>query len=926
MQFLKAIQPFLLASFISFSVYAEQAGDRYEKALKAFHQGQTEAAVIHLKSSLQISPDFTPARILLGKIYLQQEDCLSSEKELQNALDSGGDWSQILPMLVECKIQLNKIEQADELLIQYKYKYQNDPSILTLKSKLLLQQEKYTQAESLLNQVIQYAPDLLEAKLVLAETYEKQLKLESAQTVVQQVLEVSAQNVPANLLFARILESSNQLTESLAIYDKILAFSSENVLALLGKTSILQKLGRGEEALNLVVSLRDRMPNNPFVNLLYATISGANLDQGRETKSILADINHQLSLVDKEKVPSSQIYLLTGYVNYLTAKYDSARRDFLNYKLMNENDAQIYKILAETEIKRKDTAQAYQYYLEYNFRKPKDEFGLTRLLSLASKHETKQEFKSRLEKAYQAFPHNNSIRNHLVALNIADNNLTQARQLIAQNSSVSNNFLLDLELARLLIQLNELPLAGKVVSSLIQQDALNPHSHQTAANLYLKAGNLPEARKFLEQALAIQADFYPALLTLASIELNAKNYDEVTSILDKVQGNQEEVNGLKASLAIAQGQYYKAINLLEANYLKNKALTTAKSLIELYLRTNEQNKAEALITTIVKENRLDPDVLDFQVRLAIANNQVDSATRALRTLFGLNYDKAQLLKRLFVLNTQAGDLEGQVKIINRLEKLDVEETEILFLTAQYQLNAKQFSKAANSLKQLVSFAGTNESIRELEFNLAFETQDYALAEKIISNLFLTTRKVEHFKSLIGTLLKQAKYSEAEAQLKVWINQYPKDMTAIYLLASCYKQQNKLSLTISLLEKANESLESAITHHKLAYLYQTESLEKAVKHAEKAYKLQSESVAFTDTYGWFLALSERYSEALHYLRLAHAKNASQPDLVYHLAYTLDKLNRHYEAYELLDNVLKRQFEFKNKSNAVKLKDKLERVIR
>jgi putative PEP-CTERM system TPR-repeat lipoprotein len=909
----------LTVLFFPLLTFAAQVGDSYEKALKAFYEKDYSAAKIHLKNGLKTSPDFLPARILLGKIYFQQEDCLSSEKENEIALNSGGDWSEILPVLIACKIQLNKVDEG--LAIIARYSIENQAILLSLKAKLIKEKEQYAQAITLLNQALVINPNFTDARLTLADIYFRQQKNDQAKALVLEVISGDDSNIPAQLLLARIYEANADNDLALATYDKLLILDSEHTLSLLGKASLLQKLKRTDEALEIILLLRNKMPDNPFVNLLHATIIGAHTDvdtgQQNETQQILRDLRDQLSTIDEDSIPNNQVDLLKGYVSYLNTQYESAFSHFQAYKLNNQHDTSIYKLLAETELKKRNNKSAYQYYLKYVESEPNDEFAAVRLVSLAREFEPFEEYQKRLESSFSLFPKNNSIRNHLVAVYVAQQRNEEAKKILQENSDISDNYQLDIELAKLLISLNELKQAGIVVSNLIAQYPLNPYSHDVAAELYLKAGNTAKAEVFMQQALTLDPDFTPALLALASIRLNEKNYNAANAFINQIKSNDKKVNQLKAALAIEQGDNTTAMQTLALNYEKYKGVDTASSLIELYLRDHQYTQAASLLAEVYPDNRLNTNILDFKVRLALAVNDIKNADKFTGVLFGLYYNNARLLKRLFLFYTQTANLAKQAQVLEQLKNLDVAQDEYLFLVMQYQLNAKKYDNAALSLEKLKQQLGNNISLLEFEYNLLFETKAYAKAEHLISALFHKTGSDKHLKSLIGVLISQEKYREVVTVLEAWIKQYQTDLAAIYLLSSTLEQQNKTTAAITLLEDSLSQVQHSMTHHRLVGLYRNVDDAKALAHAEKAYALSPENYVFSESYGWLLVLNKEYKQGLYYLRLAQAKNTQSPTIIYHVAYALNKLDRPFEAKDLLNKLLKRNIDFDEKAKTIEL---------
>ncbi|WP_016956100.1 XrtA/PEP-CTERM system TPR-repeat protein PrsT [Catenovulum agarivorans] len=884
-------------------LYAEsQRNQYYEVALADYRQGSLAAAVINLKNSLQQSPSYTPARILLGQIYVEQEDYISANKELTIALTDNGDWRKILPLLVQSKIQLSEIDQAIELVESYPF--ERDADIVIYRARLAMLKESYTTAEDAVAQVLQNIPTHTQAQLLQAELLLKQNALDLAIKQIEQILSTSPDNIKALLLLAQSKQQQEDLPQALAAYDRILSLQPEHTLALFGKTSLLQKLQRGEESLALSLRLRDKLPNNPFAKLLHAVVAGSNQTDEREVKEILNDINAQLSVIDQEKVPSSQIKLMSGYVNYLSKNYQSAKRDFLNYKLNNPDDSVIYKMLAETEIKLNNLSQALFYYQEYLQRHPENELALAKMLSLAKTQWPLEEYAKQLAKARTQFPENVSFRNHQAAVFIAQGHKEKAHALL-KTATQSNIFQLDLQLSQLLVEIEEYTLAGEIISALLTQQPLNPLSHQTAAELYIKVGQTERAQQFLQQALQIRADYAPALLLLASLAVKQNELSLAHSYLQKIDHKNTTWYQLSASLAMQQNDYAKALNYLQASQKIETELSTTKAIIELHLRMQQYNDAYQLLSQALEQSNLDAELLHLHIKYQLLIHQAVSA-KTFNTLFGLYYDDANKLFELYSLAARAGNNEIQQKLIRRIAQLDHDPARLLYVRVQQAINQADV-KAAHQLIQQLKLADQQANyamaIEELEYNLAYQTQNWPLAQNIISNLFTKTRSAQHFKAYIGVVLQQQQFILAEQLLDDWLSVHPSDVTAINLQSQVLQQLNKTDKLLDLLTLANNKMENAVILHKLAHLLTNTSFSQALQYAKRAVELAPTNPAYTDTYGWLLFQDKQYDKALEYLRISESSDAKNPYVLYHLSATLVALKRTNEALEILQNLIK-----------------------
>ncbi|MCP5111592.1 MAG: tetratricopeptide repeat protein, partial [bacterium] len=73
---------------------------------------QFEAAVIELRNVLQESPGNVPARVLLGRVFLEQDKPREAAAALEKGLELGGDQNLILVPLGQAYLQLLEPERV----------------------------------------------------------------------------------------------------------------------------------------------------------------------------------------------------------------------------------------------------------------------------------------------------------------------------------------------------------------------------------------------------------------------------------------------------------------------------------------------------------------------------------------------------------------------------------------------------------------------------------------------------------------------------------------------------------------------------------------------------------------------------------------------------------------------------------------------
>jgi tetratricopeptide (TPR) repeat protein len=150
--------------------------------------------------------------------------------------------------------------------------------------------------------------------------------------------------------------------------------------------------------------------------------------------------------------------------------------------------------------------------------------------------------------------------------------------------------------------------------------------------------------------------------------------------------------------------------------------------------------------------------------------------------------------------------------------------------------------------------------------------------------------------------------------------------ATHLLADYYSQGgNGAEAKALYILLANQSayVGKPLVLNNLANIYIDEGkLDTAFNYAEQAYNALPGNQAILDTYGWVASLQGKHEFALDLLRSSFAMNASDPEVRYHIAITLHKLNRNEEALDEIAILLSDFADFKYRNDAIALQQQIQ----
>jgi Tfp pilus assembly protein PilF len=125
-----------------------------------------------------------------------------------------------------------------------------------------------------------------------------------------------------------------------------------------------------------------------------------------------------------------------------------------------------------------------------------------------------------------------------------------------------------------------------------------------------------------------------------------------------------------------------------------------------------------------------------------------------------------------------------------------------------------------------------------------------------------------------------------------------------MLAMLFQQQGDDKEAIESYEKAlNVQADNAVVMNNLAWLYHQASDSRATELARKAYEKARSRPEIIDTYGWILFENGQHVEALPVLQEALLKSPSHPEIGYHVAVALRKVNRAKEAEPILRRIVR-----------------------
>lgn len=901
------------------AVDKEKAESYLHEARDYLKKGDGNAAVIQLKNALQADPGNIAARRLLGEIYLRIGNGPSAEKEFSTAIRHGAKDLAIKILLARAKLLQGKNKEALEEVPGDVTDEKLRPDALIVRGQAYLGLRQYDKAREVLSEADKLKPDDVRAKIGLAQSYVSQGKIKEGEKEVDEALARKPNSVEALVLKGELRRLNKDLTGAVAEFDKAVKANDKNLLARLGRAAALIDLGKDKEAQADLDAVFRRVPKHPLASYLQALM----LAKKKDYVAAQETLQKAGSFLDNH-MPS---VFLRGAINYALHQYEQAVSNLERYVEAVPNNERARKLLGATLVRKRDPQRAIKVLEPLDKPGTKDAQLLALLGSAYMQTGNFAKGTDYFNRAAEAAPDVASIKMQQALGSLAEgkakNAVGQLERAIDLDPKAQQASVL---LALVNLRQRNFDAAIKAAKHMQKEMPENPLADNLIGAAYLGKGDRAKARETFEAALKKRADFYPARMNLAQLDLQENKPEEAKkefqAILDKNASHLGAMLGM-ADLAVRAKNEDDAVSWLKkASDAHPESLTPNLRLIQYYGRTRQ-----------------------FQKALSVA-----------RDLSNSHPDNSRVLEALGRAETATGDHLAAVQTYQHLAKLNPKSAAVLGLVAGAQIASKDIDSARKTLKDAIELDGKYIPAKVALVELESSQKNYDEAMKQAKKLKEAHPKSHYGDLLIGdVLMREKKYADAaksyEAAMKkadiaaiairrfnaereagqenkafsefqAWVDK-KKDKGAKYVLASAYLSAGKLDEarreSEQLLEKDPKN---PVLLNNLAWLYQQKNDKRAADFAERAYKIAPKSAAVIDTLAWILVeQNQDPARGTKLLREAHNLAPKQGDIQYHLAVGLDKTGDKEGAKRELKKLLGSKEAFSTRKEAEALYKKL-----
>ncbi len=885
------LRPVLLAVAISLAGCShDDPGALLASAKQYIAKGDFNASIIQLKNVLQKDPKNAEARYLLGLSLLKNGDAGAAEIELNKALELGSRSDELQVALARARLDKG---EAEKVISGF--------GSLTLASPKM-------QAE-------------LRAIVGMAQLGRN--RFDDARKAFTEALALDSTDATANLGMARIAASQNDFTQAMSRVDAVLGASPSNLEALMLKGNLLEAQGQSEPAEKAYRDALQVAPHQvaPRLSLISLLITNQLFDKAATEVDALQKIAPRdprsfyakaLLFVGQRKFPAAKeailqvlkvapnhvpSLMLAGMAAMETGAYGEAE-SYLRKAAYEAPDAIGPKrLLASTYLRMGKTDLALSEVKELLSKAGQD----PNVVALAGEaYLANGDVANALryyDQANSLAPGNAAVQTRLAEIRFAAGDRDRAiKELEAVSAGHPDRFQADLALVTTYLGRRQPDKALEALKVLEKKQPENPLTYNLRGLALIMKGDVPGARSSFERALQLQPSYMPAVINMANLDLRDKNTD-------------------------AAKKRYEAV--LKKEPYNEQAIFRLAVLLRITGAT--QGEIEQLLKKAVVGNPNSPRARVVLINFYLANRDFKGALAAAQDAHAALPNAPSVMEALGVAQLAAGETQAAISTFTQLSGLLPKSPQPLVRQAQAYMAAKRPDDAIRALRGAlavqpdlasaerdiaaiyVATGRSDEALREAKavqtkrpnaaFGYALEGEIYVAQKKWGPAVRVYRDAVKKFQ--VPLLVARAHAvmeaagagSEADAMIRTWIKDHPKDTVVLAYLAQEDLAAKHYGSAVKRLHVALErEPDNPMFLNNLAWAMHELKQPNALQYAERANELAPENAAIMDTLGWILVESGNSPRGLELLARASDLAPNAYGIRLHFAKALIKAGR------------------------------------
>lgn len=833
------------------------------------------AAIIQLKNALKARPDSAPARLLMGQALQSTGDVAGAQVEWRKAQDLGAAPEDVMPPLAEALLLQGKNSQVTtDYAGQQLANAQAQARLQTAVAIAWQRQGQRDKFNASLAEALKAQPDYAPALIEQARASAASGALDEALAQLAQIPGQSASADAALKLRGDVLMyGKRDLDGALVAYQEAVQV---NPAFRDGQAAVVQVLlfqGKTDAAAQALQALVKAAPGRPQVLYLQAMLAYAQGDfktaqvhtqallrlvpDGARALEIAGLTELRLGSYAKAEVllasavqqaptlPLARRGLVAVYMRL--GRLDKAMATLPSDVDSNDRDPAMMALAGQVHMLHGDVERAQGYFAKASSLDPKDPVKRT---SLAM---------SRL------------------AAGQGDTALGELQSIAAADDGV----VADMALINALLQQRKVDQAMKAIDVLEKKRPTDVLPVFLRGRVLLLQRDAAGARKAMEQALTLDANYFPAVGVLAILDNADKRPNDARARIEAAI--QRQPDNVQAHVALVELRAANGASPAELADLLRKAVDAAPSspvprllLAEHYLRHQTPKDALTVAQQAVAVLPDDMRLLDVLGRAQSANGEHNQAQSTFKRMAALQPQSPQPLLRLASEHLSAGDQNAAAQSLRKALEIDPQ-------LLQAQQGLASLAMSAKKPQEALAISRTVQKQRPKEINgYLMEGQIQAAAKSWDAAASALRSGLQQVPSaqlavpLHEVLLSAGKKPEADRWAGEWLRTQPKDPAFPLYLGSRAIDSKDLPEGLRQFDRVLVlQPNNAVALNNRAWLKGQLGMEGALADAERTNVLVPNQPAFMDTWAMLLSAARQHDKAVEIQKKAVAL---QPQLL------------------------------------------------
>ncbi|MFZ4625078.1 MAG: XrtA/PEP-CTERM system TPR-repeat protein PrsT [Rhodoferax sp.] len=820
-----------------------------------------KAAVIQIKNALQVNPDLPEARFLLGSALLDGGDPVNAETELRKTLALKYPPDKVLPLLAQALLAQG---QAKKLTDEWASTALTDPlakaNFQTSLASAYAMQGKAEPSQTALNAALLAQPAYAPAMLAKARQMAAKRDFEGAMALTEEAISKNPNSAEAWKLKGDLLRYiKNELPQALLAYRKAVEIKPDFFAGQAAVLTILLQQTNLPDATTQVESLKKLAPNHPQTKYLEAQLAYQKKDY-RSARDLIQQVlkvapnnlqSLQLAGVLELQLNSpiqAEVYFSKALqaspdlalarrllvMLYLRSGQTAKAMATLQPGLSRENvDPALYAVAGEVYLQNGDAKKAEAFFV------------------LATKQD----------------PGNARTRTSLALTRLASGQVETAFDELHSIAASDAGITADLALISVHLRRGEFDKALVAIDSLEKKQADKPLAANLRGRTLLAKKDLAGARKSFDRALTIDPGFFPAIASLAGLDMAENKPDTAKkrfeAVLVKDPKNPQALLAL-AELAARSGAAKEEVAKLIGNAVNaNSAdVPTRLLLIEFHLRNKDIKLAQSAAQDAVAALPDSPEALDALGRTQQAAGEFNQAIASFNKLAGMQPLSPQPHLRLADVHMAAKDKSAAAASLRKALEIKPDLRQAQRGSIMLDVDSKNIQEALTTARTMQK-QGPDDAIGYvLEGDINASQKNWSGAAAAYRDGLKQVNSAELAVKLHSVLLAAEKAAEADKFAATWQKDHPNDAVFLLYLADGaivrkdYANAEKTYLNVIKLQPNN-----AVAYNNLAWVAAKLNKAEAIGYAEKAMTIAPNQPAFMDTLAMLLSEKGDYAKAL-----------------------------------------------------------------